>query len=491
MRSMARAILLAALTAFSLGAKADWTSTERSLCANSTEPLFLFRDLTLASSGHQFIAGVPGYNPYSMVASAAGNSIEVTLKAANIPGAPPPLSCQYISIDPLPVGVYTVVFKLDDFTAAPALRNRVIATKKLEVISSVLPLASCSVEAEQPLSFAVLPTRAKSSESIRVVAGRSSYDPIALRASVQGNTIDLTFAASYIGFIPPPTSCLELFVDPLPSGLYKVNLWLYDLGAERPKPLLMDSKVLEVDGPPAVLSGLWWNASESGWGINLTQRHNNVFATWFTYDSVGAPKWYVAPHCQLPSTGASGNCIETLYEVNGPKFFGTAFNPAATQVKDVGTMELGFVDENTGSMKYTVAGQTRSVPITRQPISSGAALPVINYTDLWWNPDESGWGMAVTHQANTMFLALFVYDSAGAPVWYVASNCTVKASPDGCDGTLYRTSGPALGPTFDSSKVQVTAVGSVSLSFPDANNASLSYTVDGMSSSKAIKRQVF
>jgi len=73
-----------------------------------------------------------------------------------------------------------------------------------------------------------------------------------------------------------------------------------------------------------------------------------------------------------------------------------------------------------------------------------------DYTDLWWNPGESGWGIAVLHQFSVMFLAWYVYDSAGKPVWYVASNCGVNASLNGCSGVLYRTTGPAFGPTFDS-----------------------------------------
>jgi hypothetical protein len=33
--------------------------------------------------------------------------------------------------------------------------------------------------------------------------------------------------------------------------------------------------------------GIWWNASESGWGLNVAQQGNVLFATWFTYDTSG------------------------------------------------------------------------------------------------------------------------------------------------------------------------------------------------------------
>jgi len=97
--------------------------------------------------------------------------------------------------------------------------------------------------------------------------------------------------------------------------------------------------------------------------------------------------------------------------------------------------------------------------------------------------------MAITQQASLMFLAWYVYDSSGKPMWYVASNCAVSGS--GCSGALYRTTGPAFGPTFDSSKVRVFTVGSVTLTFNDADHGTLSYTVDGVSGTKSITRQTF
>src|SRR5206468_1198006 len=40
--------------------------------------------------------------------------------------------------------------------------------------------------------------------------------------------------------------------------------------------------------------GLWWNASESGWGINFAHQDSTIFATWFTFDGDGTPLWLVA-----------------------------------------------------------------------------------------------------------------------------------------------------------------------------------------------------
>ena len=142
-------------------------------------------------------------------------------------------------------------------------------------------------------------------------------------------------------------------------------------------------------------------------------------------------------------------------------------------------------------MTYTLNGQSRTVAITRQLAQGPATGSLVDYTDLWWNSGESGWGAAITQYGNQMFLAWYVYDGAGKPVWYVASNCALNVEGTGCSGTLYRTTGPALGPTFNPAQVQVFTSGTMSLEFTDGNNGRLSYTVSGATSSKAITRQLF
>src|SRR6185437_12906793 len=234
---------------------------------------------------------------------------------------------------------------------------------------------------------------------------------------------------------------------------------------------------------PGALSGLWYDAAESGWGIYFAQRRNILFAAWYTYDATGKPKWYVSSSCAMPAgvTGTSGTCSGDLFEVGGPAFFGVPFDQSRIHASTAGTLQVSFSDAEHASMTYTVAGQTRTVPITRQVFQTSAIPPAVDYTDLWFNPNESGWGMAMSHQFGVMFLAWFVYDASGNPTWYVASNCLVSGSS--CSGPLYRTTGPAFGPTFNPAAVQAFQVGTVSLNFADPNSAVLSYTVDGVTAS--------
>jgi len=242
---------------------------------------------------------------------------------------------------------------------------------------------------------------------------------------------------------------------------------------------------------PGPLAGLWFNAAESGWGIHFTQRRDEIFAAWFTYGTGGKAKWYVAPACALPAgtTGASGTCGGTLYQVNGPVFFGAPFDPNAKQAQAVGSLQVAFANANAATMTYTLGSDTRTVPITRQVFQDGTTPPAVDYTDLWFNPSESGWGIGISQQYGMMFLAWFVYDAGGAPVWFVAPACAMSGSS--CEGDLYGTTGPAPGPSFDPSQVHATAVGTVSVDFSDANNATLTYTVSGVTAAKTITRQLF
>jgi len=240
---------------------------------------------------------------------------------------------------------------------------------------------------------------------------------------------------------------------------------------------------------PGPLSGIWWNPSESGWGINFTQRHGNIFAAWYTYDSAGNPKWYVASNCAMPA--GSNSCSGSLYQVEGPRFFGVPFDTSARVVTTVGSISVAFSNNSSGVMSYSVNGQSRSVAIQRQVFASGTTPPVVDYTDLWWNPNESGWGLAITQEFDNMFLAWYVYDGNGKPTWYVASNCAVNLSQTGCVGNVYRTTGPAFGSTFDPAQVRVFDAGKIFLDFTDANNGELNYSNDTLFVNKKITRQVF
>ena len=126
------------------------------------------------------------------------------------------------------------------------------------------------------------------------------------------------------------------------------------------------------------------------------------------------------------------------------------------------------------------------------PYLSPANVPAADYSDLWWNPSESGWGLnIIQHPSHTIFAVWFSYETDGSPAWFVLPAGTWVSS-NTYTGTLYETSGPpASGAAFDPSSVHVTSVGTGTLTFSDASNGTWSYTVRGVSFSKSITRQSF
>src|SRR5689334_13033393 len=111
-----------------------------------------------------------------------------------------------------------------------------------------------------------------------------------------------------------------------------------------------------------------------------------------------------------------------------------------------------------------------------------------DYTDLWWNPNESGWGVNVIQQWDTIFATLFVYDQTGSARWFVASNLT--GSQNTFSGTLYQTTGPYFGGPFNPAGVHAPAVGTMTFAF-NGDTGTLTYSVNGVTVTKSIQRQGF
>src|SRR5258705_344508 len=114
------------------------------------------------------------------------------------------------------------------------------------------------------------------------------------------------------------------------------------------------------------VQGLWWRSpafSESGWGVNLTQQGDILFATWFTYDATGKGLWLVMPN---GAKTAPGSYTGALYRTTGPAFSANPWNPSQVVVTPVGSATFTFADASSGTFAYTVNGVSQSKPIVRE-----------------------------------------------------------------------------------------------------------------------------
>ena len=111
-----------------------------------------------------------------------------------------------------------------------------------------------------------------------------------------------------------------------------------------------------------------------------------------------------------------------------------------------------------------------------------------DWTDLYFNPQESGWGINLIQQYNVIFATMFVYGADRTPHWFVADNMT--GSGNSFSGTLLQTSGPAFSGPFTGG-VTATPVGTITITFTSQNTATLSYTANGANVVKQIQRQTW
>ena len=179
-------------------------------------------------------------------------------------------------------------------------------------------------------------------------------------------------------------------------------------------------------GAAANHTGIWWNASESGWGVNFQHDGNKIFATWFIYDGAGKPWWIV----MTADSGRNDTFTGTLWKTTGSGYDAASFT-AGTAIP-AGTGTITFADASNATLTYNVTGMgavTKSITpqlFGTQPTCTYSAVANLagatNYQGLWWNADESGWGINFAHHDNTIFATWFTFDVDTSPLWFVSTH---------------------------------------------------------------------
>jgi hypothetical protein len=246
--------------------------------------------------------------------------------------------------------------------------------------------------------------------------------------------------------------------------------------------------------------GLWWKSpaySESGWGVNITHQGDTLFATWFTYAPDGTGSWFVMSNGTKTGDATYRGALArtTGSPVNA------LWNQSQFQGTEVGSATFTFTDSRKGVFSYVVNGITETKAITQFQFSEqvpacikGAShLASPNYQGIWWNSpaeSESGWGVNVAHQGDTLFVTWFTYAADRSAAWFVMDNA--RKTADGVyQGKLYRTVGTPLGTAWNNDRYHSTEVGSATFTFTDPNTGSFASTVDGVSQVKSITRYVY
>jgi hypothetical protein len=169
---------------------------------------------------------------------------------------------------------------------------------------------------------------------------------------------------------PGPTPRFDVVLGKLPGGTYEIEyrgggltgpefivdgrltFTVSDIGTNRTAPF-----------PNYDYTDLWWNANESGWGINITVKNDKLFGAWFVYGADGKPTWYtIQPGSWTNSTTYSG----VVVKATGPAFGGIGPLAGGVTPALAGNATITFTSYDTATITGTVDGQAVNKSITRQ-----------------------------------------------------------------------------------------------------------------------------
>ena len=120
-------------------------------------------------------------------------------------------------------------------------------------------------------------------------------------------------------------------------------------------------------------------------------------------------------------------------------------------------------------------------------------VPGVDYSDLWWAPTESGWGLTLVQRPGARLAGvLFIYAADGSASWFLLAQ---MRWPDAATttGRLLRTRAGAGFPaaSFDPATLSLADSGEITLRFSSTSTAELEFTIDGLRYRRAIERTRF
>lgn len=119
---------------------------------------------------------------------------------------------------------------------------------------------------------------------------------------------------------------------------------------------------------------------------------------------------------------------------------------------------------------------------------------VTDYSGIWWGgAAENGWGVSITHRAGSgqQFVALYVYDQSGEPVWLTMPGGVWSENFSVIRGQVFRPSGAPLDRYTRDAFVAGASVGEVTLRFVSNDRIEMSYRIDGVAGEKQLQRLSF
>ena len=169
------------------------------------------------------------------------------------------------------------------------------------------------------------------------------------------------------------------------------------------------------------------------------------------------------------------------------------YNGTSTPIPPFASLPDGAsLNVNGATMKASYRGGVGGLDLVLTGTSFSPPSFTDDLQDMWWGGiDENGWGLSIIQHGDTLFGALYVYDGSGNPVWLVMPGGSWDVTHRNYTGSLYEPVGSPFY-AYDASRfVPGAAKGTMTLTFVDANNAIMSYTIGGFSAQRSIQREIF
>ncbi len=129
---------------------------------------------------------------------------------------------------------------------------------------------------------------------------------------------------------------------------------------------------------------------------------------------------------------------------------------------------------------------------TMLPLAVQAQTALLNdtdYTDVWWNPQRSGWGMNLVQQQNAAYVSLHDYKADGKSTWYVAP--LARRTDGSFAGEVYRHASAPVSAPLTASHVSGTPIGTFVFTPVSPTQGKIAYTIDGQHDEQTVTRFVF
>lgn len=209
-------------------------------------------------------------------------------------------------------------------------------------------------------------------------------------------------------------------------------------------------------------SDTWWNPSESGWGVLMTQQQDIIFLSFYIYGQDRKPTW-LGGALKYDGSGYQGDLIES----NGPNHLGP-FDPNTVTRRVVGTARLAPQSDHRFLLTYDVGGVSVTKTIERLTFANnsmagrfygGLVGTARNCSPSFLNGAISLLAdMTITHNGpNVLVSGLFANNRGGSGTCSFAGAYKQYGRMGEVDGN-YTCSGGEVG-TFSLRRVEVTENG--------------------------------